>query len=272
MLEPFVYEFGYSWPWTRGHLLLLLMFGALLGVAMWRRWRRWVAVAFAALSVWALLGALIVHYVIDMNRPMKLPTKTFLAAGEGRVLDVGAGSGRASIAVLRDRPRSTVTALDIYQGYFGITHNTPDRLLANARIAGVEQRVEVVTGDMREMPLGPSSFEAALSVAAIDHLPREGVAAALREIERVLEPGGQFLLVTVNVDPWLRVALPLPHVHGYFSVKQRAERWRLLMEEAGLEVVEEGTRPGTLYLLARKPDRGSVDRGPTGLPGQAHRA
>jgi SAM-dependent methyltransferase len=253
MLEPFVYEFGYSWPWTRGHLLLLLLFGALLGVALWRRWPRWVAAVFAALSLWALVGALIVHYVIDMNRPMKLPTEAFLAAGEGRVLDVGAGSGRATVAVLRERPRSTVTALDIYSGYFGITDNTPERLRANARIAGVEPRLEVVTGDMREMPLPSSSFQAALSVAAIDHLPPEGVAAALREIERVLEPDGQFLLVTVNVDTWLRLALPLPHVHGYFSVKQVAERWRLRMEEAGLEVIEEGTRPGTLYLLGRKP-------------------
>jgi ubiquinone/menaquinone biosynthesis C-methylase UbiE len=207
------------------------------------------------LSVWALAGALIVHYVIDMNRPMKLPTAAFLASGDGRVLDVGAGSGRATVAVLRERPRSTVTALDIYSGYYGITDNTPERLRANARIAGVEQRIEIVTGDMREMPLPASSFAAALSVAAIDHLPREGVVVALGEIERVLEPGGQFLLVTVNVDRWLRTALPLPHVHGYFSVKQRADRWRGLIEAAGLAVIEEGTQPGTLYLLARKPDQ-----------------
>jgi SAM-dependent methyltransferase len=253
MFEPFLYEFGYSWPWTFGHLLLLLLFGTLFVVALRRQWRRWLVVAFGALTLWALAGALIVHYVIDMNRPMRLPTEAFLAEGSGRVLDVGAGSGRATVAVLRERPRSTVTALDIYSGYYGITDNTPERLRANARIAEVEPRVEVVTGDMRSMPLEPSSFRAALSVAAIDHLPRDGIVAALSEIERVLEPGGQFLLVTVNVDPWLRLALPLPHVHGYFSVKQRAERWRGLMAGAGLEVTEEGTRPGTLYLLASKP-------------------
>jgi SAM-dependent methyltransferase len=252
MLEPFTYEFGYSWPWTRGHLLLLLVFAALLGLSLWRRWPLWVSVVSGLVAVWALIGALIVHYVIDMNRPMALPTAAFLADGSGRVLDAGAGSGRATIGVLRDRPRSTVTALDIYSGYFGITDNTPERLHDNARIAGVDSRVEVVTADMRAMPLPSDSFDAALSVAAIDHLGRDDVARALREIERVLVPGGQFLLVTVNLDGWLRTALPLPHVHGYFSVQQRAERWTAWMKEAGLEVVEQGTRPGTLYLLARK--------------------
>ena len=252
MLEPFLYDFGYSWPWTGGHLILLAVFVALLALARWRRWPRWSAAVFGVLAVWALAGALIVHYALDFNRPMRLPTAAFLPAGEGRVLDVGAGSGRASIGVLLERPRSTVTALDIYSGYFGITDNTPERLVRNATTAGVEPRVEVVVGDMREMPLPSASFAAALSVAAIDHLRTDGIKAGLREIARVLAPGGQFLLVTVNLDPWLRVALPVPHVHGYFSVQQRADRWRALLEEAGLTVVEQGTRPGTLYLLATK--------------------
>ncbi len=252
MLEPLVYDFGYSWPWTGGHLILLALFAVLVGVASWRRWPRWSLVIFLVLSIWALTGALIVHYVLDLNRPMTLPTASFLPSGSGRVLDAGAGSGRATVAVLRERPHSTVTALDIYSGYFGITDNTPERLRTNAHIAGVESRVDVTVGDMRDLPLPSESFAAALSVAAIDHLRRDDVRKALREVERVLAPGGQFLLVTINLDPWIRVALPVPHVHGYFSTRQRADRWRAMLEEAGLTVVEEGTRPGTLYLLAQK--------------------
>ena len=41
MLEPLVYDFGYSWPWTGGHLILLALFAVLVGVASWRRWPRW---------------------------------------------------------------------------------------------------------------------------------------------------------------------------------------------------------------------------------------
>jgi SAM-dependent methyltransferase len=252
MLDPFVYEFGYSWPWTRGHLVLLGIFTALFAAACWWRWPVWARVVCAALSIWALAGALIVHYVLDLNRLMTLPTASFLAGTAGRVLDVGAGSGRATLAVLRQRPESTVTALDLYSGYFGIDDNNPERLKANARVAGVESRVEAVTGDMRDMPFEAQSLTAALSVAAIDHLSADGIRTALGEIERVLEPGGQFLLVTINVDPWVRLALPLPPHHGYFSIEQKADEWRSRIEEAGLVVTEEGTRPGTLYLLAEK--------------------
>jgi SAM-dependent methyltransferase len=228
------------------------VFAALLVVALARRWPLWSKLVLAALSVWALAGALIVHYVLDLNRPMTLPTTSFLPAATGEVLDAGAGSGRATVAVLRERPDSKVTALDIYSGYFGIEDNTPERLRENARIAGVESRVKIVEGDMRDMPLPAQSFDAALSVAAIDHLDREGVTAALDEIARVLKPGGQFLLVTLNIDPWVRVALPLPPHHGYFSTKQRAEEWRQRVEAAGMSVEEQGTRPATLYLLAKK--------------------
>jgi len=45
-------------------------------------------------------------------------------------------------------------ALDIYSGYFGIDDNLPERLRANAAIAGAADRVQTVTGDMRDMPLG----------------------------------------------------------------------------------------------------------------------
>ena len=47
-----------------------------------------------------------------------------------------------------------------------------------------------------------------MSVAAIDHLNREGVERALSEVARVLRPDGQFLLMVVNPDIWTKVALP----------------------------------------------------------------
>ena len=44
---------------------------------------------------------------------MALPTEQFLASGAGRVVDIGAGSGRAAIGLLLARPRTTVTGVDI---------------------------------------------------------------------------------------------------------------------------------------------------------------
>ena len=72
-----------------------------------------------------------------MNLPLELPTERFpRGTGRGTVLDAGAGSGRSSLMVLLERPESRVLALDLYEGYFGIDDNNPDRLLANAAKAG----------------------------------------------------------------------------------------------------------------------------------------
>jgi ubiquinone/menaquinone biosynthesis C-methylase UbiE len=167
---------------------------------------------------------------------------------------MGAGSGRSTLMVLQGRPRATVIALDLYHGNFGIPDNTPDRLRANARIAGVIDRVETQPGDMRRMPFPDGSFDAAVSAYAIDHLGREGETQALAEARRILRPGGQFLLMVVNIDCWIRVAFPVPHGHGYFSSRQDPARWRHALSAAGLDVEEEGRTPGTLFFLARKGD------------------
>jgi SAM-dependent methyltransferase len=245
------YDFGYMWAWTHGHLVPFALFGTAALFAAWRGWRRWIVLVPAALALWGLTGFLIVQFVMRANMPMDLPTEAFLRSGSGEVLDVGAGSGRSTVMVLLARPEARVTALDIYSGHFGIDDNTPDRLLSNARAAGAQERTAVVTGDMRDMPLADQRFDAAVSAFAIDHLNREGVDRALAEVARVLRPGGEFLLMVINVDGWVRTAYPLMH-HGYFSHSDGAATWREQLERAGFEVVEQGTRPAELYLLARK--------------------
>ncbi len=249
----FTYDFGYEWPWTYGHLLVAAACAAAAALAWFLR-RRATAGLAAAVVVWALAGTAIVHGALRFNRPMELPTERFLPAGAGRVLDVGAGSGRASLMVLLARPQARVTALDIFDDRFGIVGNTPDRLRANARTAGVAERLDVQTGDMRQMPFLDASFDAAVSSFAIDHLNREGVARSLTELHRVVRPRGQMLLMVVNPDGWVRTAFPFLLHHGYFGGRPRPERWRAALATAGFDVIEEGTQPATLYLLARRQD------------------
>jgi hypothetical protein len=45
--------------------------------------------------------------------------------------------------------------------------------------------------------------------------------------------------------PWMRL-------HGPFGRPQNVSRWRTMIEHAGFDIVEQGTRPATLYFLARK--------------------
>ena len=183
-----------------------------------------------------------------LNRPMSLPTERFLTSGSGRVLDVGAGLGRAAIGVLLARPQTTAMGLDIYSGYWGIDENTPDRFMRNARIAGVDGRAAARAGDMRELPFADGEFDAVVSSYAIDHLRRAERPKAIAEVARVLKPGGEFLLMVVHVDWWTWLVSPMLAHHPSAD----PEPWRVLLKEHGFSLEEEGTPFSTLYFLAKK--------------------
>ena len=76
--------------------------------------------------------------------------------------------------------------------------NRSEATLQNARLEGVEERVKVVTGDMREMPFPDASFDAAVASLSIHNIPsRDGRAQAIREIARVLKPGGRVAIMDI---------------------------------------------------------------------------
>jgi ubiquinone/menaquinone biosynthesis C-methylase UbiE len=102
---------------------------------------------------------------------------------------------------------------------------------------------------MRDMPFKDGEFDAAMSVAAIDHLREEGILKALGEMSRVLKPRGEVLLMIVNPD-WVTM-LASPHAIAHHR-RQDPARWRSMLAQRGFVVEEEGRQPGTLYILARK--------------------
>ena len=248
MTTPFTYDFGYSWWIAWGHLVPIALLGGLTIVGLWRPWRRWLVIASSVLAVWWFAGLMITHVLFRINLPLEPPAEQFLSSGTGRVVDVGAGSGRATVGLLLARPGVSVTAVDIYKGYYGIDDNTPERLMANARIAGVAGRAEAKVGDARELPLETGAYDGVISVAAIDHLPRGGIPKALAEAARVLKPGGELLLTIVNPDAWAWVASPQAVAHHR---PPDPNQWRALLESAGFVVVEQGTQPGALYFFCR---------------------
>jgi SAM-dependent methyltransferase len=251
-MNPFEYDFGYSWQYSYVHLIPLAvgLIALLLSIRFKRS--RWLVGMSALVATWGLAGLLIVQFALRANLPLALPTQAFLKSGEGRVLDVGAGSGRAALMVLLARPKTSVVALDWFKMGYGIDENTPARLLKNASIAGASDRVEVQSADMREMPLAAESFDAVVSAYAIDHMRRDDSLRALREVNRVLRPGGEFLLEVLEADAYVHTAFPIIGAHGYFGPNNAVARWRDLLQQAQFEIIESGHVPGTLYILARK--------------------
>ncbi len=100
-----------------------------------------------------------------------------------RILDAGCGSGRFMVDLTK---RGEVTGVEL-----------SDTSVALARQRGTG---EVVAGSVLEMPFADASFDLAVSLDVIEHL--EDDIAALRELRRVVAPGGA-LLVTVPAYQWL---------------------------------------------------------------------
>lgn len=247
------YDFGYSWPFAWGHLIVAVAAALVAGLGWYLRWRRWAVAVAALVSLWGMAGAVAMHYAVQIASPQRLATSAFLPDDTGTVLELGAGSGRATIGLLQARPGIRIVAVDRYEGYYGIDDNTPDRLLRNARAGGVDSRVTVHVADMRSLPFEPQQFDAAFSVAAIDHLPWDGIAQSLQETARVLRPGGQLLIVSLESDAWVNVAMPWAiHGHGFWGSSQHQARWRAALEAAGFRVTESGTAPATRYVLAER--------------------
>jgi len=100
-----------------------------------------------------------------------------------RILDAGCGSGRNMVELSR---YGNVSAIEL---------SPASVALARERSSG-----DVVEGSVLEMPFPDSSFDLAASLDVIEHL--EDDVAALRELRRVVAPGGA-LLATVPAYQWL---------------------------------------------------------------------
>jgi arsenite methyltransferase len=115
--------------------------------------------------------------------------------GDETVLDVGCGRGLLLSGAARRLTTGKAVGLDLWQAE-DQSGNSPEATLANARAEGVADRVEVKTGDMRHMPFEDNTFDVAVSSLALHNIYDEAERVlALREIDRVLKPGGRVALL-----------------------------------------------------------------------------
>ncbi|MGO9488389.1 MAG: class I SAM-dependent methyltransferase [Solirubrobacteraceae bacterium] len=130
-----------------------------------------------------------------------------------RVLDLGAGTGLLSEAVLARHPDAELVLLD---GSEEMLARAGERLGSSARM---------VLADLRaELPAGP--FDAVVSSLAIHHLEQPDQLALYERIPAVLRPGGVF----VNAE----------HIAAPTSWLERVsrERWREAAMAAGASAEE----------------------------------
>lgn len=120
--------------------------------------------------------------------------------GTEKVLDVGCGPGLSLVAAAKRFTTGKAIGIDKWAVIHGETRNSKEITLANARIEGVLDRVEVHDGDAGAIPFPDATFDAVLSSFVFHHLAREVQAKALREIARVTKAGGRILITDDRTD------------------------------------------------------------------------
>lgn len=105
-----------------------------------------------------------------------------------RILDVGCGPGDLTLLLPRHYPRARVIGVDF-------TREMVERAARDARSTG-EERAQFVRGDALHLPFETGTFDLVTSAFLLRNLP--DLAAGLKEMARVLRPGGVVLALDVT--------------------------------------------------------------------------
>ena len=100
-----------------------------------------------------------------------------------RILDLGCGTGTLALMVKRAYPSAEV---------FGLDADLEALELAKTKIAKAEIAVRLDQGLASALPYTNNSFDRVLSSLFFHHLSSELKEEAMREVLRVLRPGGEF--------------------------------------------------------------------------------
>lgn len=143
------------------------------------------------------------------------------AAGLGdgaRVLDAGTGPGRVPLAIARALPRVRVDGVDLSAAMVAEARRACDA-------AGLTGRVTFTEADVAALPFQDATFDLIVSSMSLHHWADP--AAGVRELRRVLRPGGRIWIYDA------RVALRRGEVPGVPSHREPVRTGRLPVRLVG---------------------------------------
>lgn len=169
--------------------------------------------------------------------------------GNENVLDVGCGTGRVSISIAKKLSKGKVTGMDIFEGVSG---KSPDTATNNAKAEGVGGKVNFRYGNALKLPFESETFDLVSMGSVLHELHSDkDKDEALREVYRVLKPGGRFATVEILRNKKLVLCVLL-----FALVWKPKQYWEKLIEKNGFrELTTRSFRSliNTGLFIGRKP-------------------
>jgi ubiquinone/menaquinone biosynthesis C-methylase UbiE len=155
-----------------------------------------------------------------------------------RILDVGCGTGYLSrILAPVVMPTGHVTGVD------------PSRAMIDYATARALDNCTYVQGEGQDLPFSDGSFDLVVSTLAVHHIPADARPEALRQMFRVLRPGGRLFIAEFRPPANPLAGRLIGALTGPAMRHAPRELLGTLIPDAGFQVESEGDLPYLLYYV-----------------------
>jgi ubiquinone/menaquinone biosynthesis C-methylase UbiE len=147
---------------------------------------------------------------------------------QGRILDVGCGSGATNLVLAERFPRAEIVGIDLSDPLLGLAREATANTSFGARVAFKK-------ADVQQIPYDDDSFDVVINTNMV-HLVEHPL-RMLGEIERILAPDGHLFIVDLRrsllglFESEIRSALSMGEARdllGQSSLREGTFRWSLL--------------------------------------------
>lgn len=205
-----------------------------------------IIVAFGIYMIVAHFLSLYVFTGIGMS--LDWIAKLLELKGNEYVLDVGSGTGRTSVQIAKRLTTGRLVGIDIWDT-MELSGNSPERAYKNAEIEGVKAKVDFKFGNVLEIPFNDDIFDIVTCSSVLNNLPGEkNRVKALKEIFRVLKPGGKCMLL----EPLRNLRMFFAFTPFAFYQLGKSEHWEKYAKTAGFSKVRFQDKKGSGIFILEK--------------------
>ena len=134
------------------------------------------------------------------------------------------------------------------------SRNTIQNARRNATLEGVDHKIEFINMDANRLQFADNTFDVAVCGFIVGHQGRY-IPNTLKEIQRVIKPGGKLVLID-NFRDWTYFLLSTPHLfilslmRGTKAKQLTDENWKNWVEKAGFQIEKVNKRKGIITIEA----------------------